>query len=185
MKKYILHFFLFALAAATSFTVLSCDKFDTLPLNVPMSVEIISQGSNLTIGESETFCLNNDETFQKNREKLKQVTFVEAAWRTKSVSANLQGTIELTLQDQNGNLLFNKTLPGADPAAYMSPNKPYILTLSANEIGLINSYLDQIFSQGNGSFCFEATATITVTSGSTPYLVDGYVDVVFETVINF
>jgi hypothetical protein len=185
MKKYILHLFLLLFAAAASFTFLSCDKFDTLPLNIPMSVEIVTQGSDSPIEESETFCLNNDENFQKNREKMKQVTFIEAAWRTKSVSANLVGTIELKLKDANGNQLFSKTLPGANPAAYMSPNKPYVLALSANEIGFINAYLEQIFSQGNQNFCFEATAAVTVTSGSTPYLVDGYVDVVFETIIHF
>src|SRR5512139_1495353 len=119
MKKYILHFFLFLLAAAASFTVLSCDKFDTFPLNIPMSVEIVSQGSNPLIEQSESFCLINDEDFQKYRDKIKRVTFIEAAWRTKSVSSNLRGTIVLTLRDENGNLLFSKTLPGADPAAYM------------------------------------------------------------------
>jgi len=185
MKKYILHNLLFVFAAIAVFTYLSCDKFDTFPLNIPMSVEIISQGSNSPIVESEVFCLNNDQEFQEYRDKMKKVTFIEAAWRTKAVSANLQGNITLSLRDGNGNLLFTKTLPGADPAAYKAPNQPYVLTLSANEIQLINTYLEQVFSQGNQSFCFQATATITATSGSTPYLVDGFVDVVFEAETQF
>jgi len=185
MKKYILHIFLFLAAAAASFTLLSCDKFNTFPLNIPMTVEIVSQGSNPSLEQSETFCLNNDQDFQKYRDKMKKVTFIEAAWRTKLVSANLQGTIELTLKDENGNTLFSKTLPNANPAVYMAPNQPYVIALSANEIALINQYLDDVFSQGNQSFCFEATATITVTSGSTPYLVDGYIDAVFEAETEF
>jgi len=185
MKKYILHTFLVLFSAVAAFMYFSCDKFDTFPLNIPMSVEIISQGSNSPIIQPEVFCLNNNQEFQDYRDKMKKVTFIEAAWRTKAVSSNLQGNITLSLRDGNGNLLFTKTLPGANPAAYMAPNQPYILVLSANEIQLINTYLDQIFSQGSQNFCFEATATITATSGSTPYLVDGFVDVVFEAETQF
>jgi hypothetical protein len=186
MKKYILNIILFLFTAAASFIYLSCDKFDTFPLNIPISAPVSVSGSGTFLQDDANFCLENDEDFQEYRDKMKQVTFVEAAWRTTYVSPGLQGNVNLTVRrGDNGNVLFTYDLPAIDPADYMAPNQPWIFQLNQNEVQLMNAYLDQIFNQGTQNFCFQATATVNVTGGTPTYQLEGFVDVVFEAETEF
>jgi hypothetical protein len=174
MKKLIN--FLPILLAAISFTFYSCDEFETLPLNIPISKEITTTGTNTVIVEVENICFDADSpTYLDYKEKIKSLTFLEAAWRTKSVSAGLQGNITLQIRTGNGTVVFSKTIPGVNPAAYQSPNQPYVFQLTEQEIDLINAYIESL-----NSLCFEATATVQVTGGTSPYQLVGIVDMIFE-----
>ncbi len=170
------------LTVLLSFTFLtSCDVVDSLknyPVNIPMSVTFSASGSSTSITENKDFCINNDSTFQEYSDKVKKVTFVEVAFRTISYSPeDLRGTIVVSLKDAAGNLLFSETIENASPGDYV--NTPYIISLTAEEIQAINTYLENALSN-NQTLCFSAGLNVSITSSAQTNSLEGAVDIVFE-----
>lgn len=170
--KNISRIFVFALVAALFFISNSCDKFDTFELNVPFPIEVVTQGSANPSVSTSDYCLNQSETFRDIVEDIKKVTFVEAAWRTDSVKNITSGTVSVKLEEIGGAVLFQKTLPGTNPADYKS--KPFILSFTETEITILNNYFNQYIDNPNR--CLRATVTATVQTGTAPYYLKGYVD---------
>jgi len=157
-----------------------CDEFNSLPLNIPFSINVHLQGSGSSLSDSsEPYCLNTDsDTYNEYRDKIKSLHFIEAAYRTKSVvPADLSGDITVTLRDDSGNELFRYVIPNATPADYMKPNSPYILQLTQDQIDFINQYLDNFLNSGA---CFSTTVTVDNITGNPPYSIEGAVDMVIE-----
>ncbi len=180
MKKYIIRtgtslFLLFLML-----TWNGCDAFNSLPLNIPFTLNVNVTGSDNSLSNSASYCLSTDsDTYTEYRDKINSLHFVEAAYRTKNVfPQGLSGNITVALQDGNGNNLFSYTIPGAAPADYMAPNSPYILQLSQSQIDFINTYLNSLLSTGA---CFTAVITVdNITGGNPPYSVNGAIDMVIE-----
>jgi len=174
----ILRTFVVVFIVALSFVNTSCDKFDTLPLNVPFSVTIVTQGNNNPSSSSSTYCLTESSTYQDYVEDIQKLTFIEAAWRTDSVKNIAAGTIKVTVRVVGGATLFQKTIAGTNPSAYLSPNAPYVLALSETEIEALNTYLNNYLQNPNQ--CLQATVEATVTTGTAPYYLRGIIDMVVE-----
>ena len=170
--------FVVIFAVVLSFTSTSCDEFSSFPINIPFSITVVTQGSNASISESTTYCLNQSETYQDYVDDIEGLTFVEAAWRTDTVKIPLTGTIEVTVKIVGGATLFQKTLAGTNPADYKSPNAPYVLTLTDAEIQALNSYLNSYLENPNQ--CLDVSVKATVTAGTPPYYLRGIVDIVVE-----
>ncbi len=179
MKKYIIRISTSLVLLFLMLTWNGCDKFNSLPLNIPFTIPVHVEGSAATLSDSESYCLSTDsQTYNDYRDKINSLHFVEAAYRTTNViPADLSGNVNVSLQDGDGNVLFSYDIPGAAPADYMSPNSPYILQLDQGQIDFINTYLNSLLSQGA---CFTATITVSNISGQAPYTIDGAVDMVIE-----
>jgi hypothetical protein len=179
MKKFFIQFGTSAILLFLMVAWNGCDSFNSLPLNIPFTIDVSVQGSAATLSDSQSYCLSTDsETYNEYRDKIQSLHFVEAAYRTTGVvPTNLTGNITVTLQDDNGNVLFSYDIPGATPADYMTPNSPYILQLNQSQIDFINTYLNNLLSQGA---CFTATVTVSNITGQPPYTVEGAIDMVIE-----
>jgi hypothetical protein len=179
MKKYIIRISTSLVLLFLMLTWNGCDKFNSLPLNIPFSLPFQIEGSAATLTDNVSYCLSTDsQTYNEYRDKINSLHFIEAAYRTTSVlPADLSGDINVTLQDGDGNVLFSYDIPNATPADYMSPNSPYILQLDQGQIDFINTYLNSLLNQGA---CFTATITVSNISGQAPYTIDGAVDMVIE-----
>ncbi len=179
MKKFLIQFSTSAVLLFLALTWNGCDKFNSLPLNIPFTINVSVSGSAATLTNSESYCLNTDsQTYTEYSDKINSLRFVEAAFRTKDVvPENLSGNINVSLQDGDGNTLFSYDVPGAAPADYMSPNTPYILQLDQSQIDFINTYLNSLLNQGA---CFTASITVSNITGQAPYSIDGAIDMVIE-----
>lgn len=174
----ILRIFVVVFVVALSFVNTSCDKFDTLPLNIPFAVTVTTQGNTNPSINSATYCLNESSTYRDYVEDIQKLTFVEAAWRTDSVKNITTGTVKVTVRVLGGATLFQKTIAGTNPSAYLSPNAPYVLTLTDTEIEALNTYLNNYLKEPNQ--CLQATVEATVTAGTAPYYLRGIIDMVVE-----
>ena len=161
------------------FTWNGCDQFNSLPLNIPFTVDVEVQGSGNTLTNSATFNLSSDsQTYNDYRDNIKSLHFIEAAYRTLNYSpANLSGDITVSLTNGNGDVLFSYQLPAVDPGTYKKPNSPYIFQLNQQQIDFINSYLEVALNSGAS---FTATMTVTNLTGQPPYDVHGAIDMVIE-----
>ena len=180
MNKMMKTFFII-FAAIISLVNLSCDKINTFPLNIPFSFPFTIQGSNNPATSSSQYCLSQSSTYQSYGEKMKKLTFIEAAWRTDSVKNITLGTLKVTVKIVGGAILFQKTLPPTNPAVYKST--PYVLSLTAAEIQALTNYFTGYLQ--NTAQCLEASIEATVTSGTIPYYLKGYVDMVVESETKF
>ncbi len=179
MKKYFIQFGTSAVLLFLMVTWNGCDKFNSLPLNIPFTFNVSVSGSAATLSDSQSYCLGTDsETYNEYRDKIHSLHFIEAAFRTTNVDPEtLSGNITVTLQDGDGNILFSYDIPGATPADYMTPNSPYILQLNQSQIDFINTYLNSLLNQGA---CFTATVTVNNITGQPPYTIEGAIDMVIE-----
>ncbi len=171
--------FLILFIIAVSFN--SCDSFESFPINVPIAVTINTSGNNTTISESTSFCLMDFSEYQDYRDDMQSVQYVTAAFRTVSASQGLTGDIVVTLQESpSGTILFQITIPNVQPADYIQ--NPYVIQLGPNEVTLINLFLGSIdFSNPLSDVCFTATLSVqNISGGSTPYSLQGVVEIVFE-----
>ena len=181
MKKYLMKinasvFLLFLLL-----TWNGCDEFNSLPLNIPFSINVTVAGTGSTITESTDFCFSTQsDTYNEYRDKVNSLHFVEAAFRTKDVNpADLTGDVVITLQG-NSNTLFTYTITDYTPADYQKPNMPHILQLNQQQIDFINTYLDDILNNSEGS-CFNATITVNnIVNGGQPSTLNVALDMVIE-----
>ena len=156
----------------------SCDEINSIELNVPVTKEITATGSNTSITESDSFCLDEtSDTYKSYQDKIKSLTFLEASYRTIAISdASLKGDINVTVSDINGNVLFSLSIPSVNLANYMKPNSPFTIQLTQNQVQAINLYLSNLNNQ-----CFKAVLTINnISGGSAPYSVTGAVDILLK-----
>jgi hypothetical protein len=157
----------------------SCDEINSIEVNIPVTKEISASGSNSKITEEPvSFCLDEaSDTYTEYKDKIKKLTFAQAAYRTVSVSdPSLKGDINLTVMDANGTTLFSLTIPNVILAAYMKPNSPFVIQLNQNQIQAIDLYLSNFTNQ-----CFKAVLTVNNISGGTaPYSMTGAVDILLK-----
>lgn len=172
LNKLLMSLVIFAL----TFLNTNCDKFDTLPLNIPFSITITTQGSTNPSVNSASYCLNESNTYQNYVEDIQKLTFVEAAWRTDSVNNISAATVKITVRVIGGATLFSKTLTSTNPSDYK--NASFILALTESEIQAVNNYLNTYLAQPNQ--CLQASVEATVTNGTAPYFLRGIVDMVVE-----
>lgn len=176
MKKYLTQT-LFVAALAVSLSLNGCilDALNTLTQNIPISQEFHINSSQTSYSRSETIDLSNSSTYQSYADKIEQINFVRAEYRTKVdsvIPADLSGNITVTLKDNTGKVLFTYPLGQVNPADYI--NTPYELDLNSTEIEAINTYLSTLTNK-------VFTATISITNISpTPYTLVGVIDIVFE-----
>ncbi|GEM_PF-4381181 len=159
----------------------ACDVLDTIktfPVNIPMSVTFSTSGSNSSMVQSSTFCVNQNETYLQYKDDISELTYVEAAIRTISYSpSDVRGDIVLKVYDPLGNVLFKEVLEDVSPGDYM--NTPYVITLNTDEFNTLNSYLQQALESG-GDICMTAEFSMNITQGSAPYSFEGALDIAFE-----
>lgn len=168
-------------AVTMSFINTSCDKFDTFPLNIPFSIEVVTQGNNSSVSDSTTYCLSQSTTYQDYVKDIEKLTFVEAAWRIDVVQSISSGDIEITVSINGGGTLFQKTLTNVNPSAYQSPNGPFVLILTDTEIQALNTYLNSYLKNPNQ--CIKAKVKATVKSPlpvTQKVYLQGTIDMVIE-----
>ena len=169
--KNIIKSFVVILAVTLSIANISCDKFDTLPLNIPFSFNFSASGSN-TQYNSGNYCFDvNSETFKDNQDKIKKITFIEAAYRTKTISdPALQVTLNIrVLNSLTDTDLINFSIQNFKPGDYIS--KPLVLTFDQTQVQALNTYLVS-------NKCLRAIITHTGNFGSQS--ITGAVDMVLE-----
>ncbi len=178
MKKYLTHT-LIIIAFAVPFLFSGCilDALNSLTENIPISQEFHISSSQTSYTKSETFDLSNSSTYQRYENKIQQIEYVRAEFRTVAdsvIPADLSGDITVTLKDDSGNLLFEKQLNNVKPADYETT--PYQLNLNSTEIAAINAYVSVLSNR-----VFTATISITnISSSVKPYTLVGVLDVVFQ-----
>lgn len=174
ITKIILTVFLFS----SLIMVNSCDELANLPVNVPIVVNFSTSGNNTTLEETSTFCLSNYEEWRDNQEDVNGATFVSAAYWTESASSGLQGDITVSLSDEFGNVLFIYTID--DYVASDNIDKPFVLELNENQIQALDNYLS-VIGAGENDLCFNSNLTVSnITGNSTPYQLNGRVEIVIE-----
>ncbi|MGE5811795.1 MAG: hypothetical protein ACM339_09850 [Ignavibacteria bacterium] len=178
MKKYILHLFLFFFAAAASFTILSCDEFNTFPINIPITFEFTVTGSDSDY-DSGIYCLSESEAYQEYRENAESITYLKAQYRTISISDNsVEGTINIRVLNSSGTAIIDFTETNFAPADYIS--SAFTITLEQNEIQAFNTYLNSL---PDDQKCFRVVIAVTGINGT--QTLNGAVDVVFEVETKF
>lgn len=171
MQKLIKVFPIFLLLTAITFWG-GCDKFDSLPLNIPFSIPFNISGSNSSYNTG-TYCLDSEsETYRDNFDKIKNLSYIKSAINIKSVSdASLSINLNVTVKKGNGDIIFSFDIPNFKPADYM--DKAYELTLSQDQIIALNTYLQNL-----GDNCFEAMLSANGIEGVQS--VSGNLDIVIE-----
>lgn len=176
MKKNLTHI-LIIIAVAVPFLFSGCilDALNTVTQNIPINKKFYISSSDTSYSKSETIDLSNSTTYQRYEDKIQQISFVQAEFRTVAdsvIPSNLSGNVTLTVKDNSGNLLFSYPLGTITPADYES--SPFQLSLSSSEIKLINDYLSTLSNK-----IFVATISITNVS-PTPYSLVCAIDIVFQ-----
>lgn len=177
MKKK-LNIFFYALILSSTIIFVSCDQFENVFLNLPISKEITATGNGPDIFERETICFTDYDSFNDNADDIEEIKYVTSAFFTINATAGLQGTgIIATLYRGDGTTqLFSFTMPSAVADDYK--NNPLKLTLNQQQIDLLNNYLANY--KTNNCFVAELrVANVTGTSGP-PYSITGKFEMVVE-----
>ncbi len=175
MKKLILTIPLTALVIFSLITFNACDKFENLPLNIPIVFKFAITNANPV--STEDVCMDQSSSFQEYRDKFKNLSLVEAVFRiTTVVPADVQGTIVIEVWRTDTNqLLMTRSYPNIKPADYLPDNVPLNLQLTQAEIDLVNAYLD-----ANPNACFRAIISgSNVTPTGSNFDIKGVVDILF------
>ena len=181
MKKYLN--IILAITVAIAFAVINfgCDEFNNFPVNIPISKQIVATGNNtIAFGEGD-FCLDKDsQSYKDFRDKFSKLTFIQAAYRTRTVTANgisapnLKGDLVITVKTELKSLLFTITLSNVNPSDYI--NKAIPLSLNQNQIQAINAYVGNL-----NNTCFNESIEVqNISGGNPPYVITGVIDMVFE-----
>jgi hypothetical protein len=161
-----------------------CDIIDALEsyqANIAGSVDVNPSGNDAVIVDSEFFCLSDNETYQDYANQVESIEFAKAAYRTDSTySGDVRGNITVTLAPSVGSAI-TRTITNANPADYIST--PYEFELTESELTELNDNLQTQLEAGF-DICINASVSITITSGTPPYAVDGVVDYNFIADIN-
>lgn len=171
------NFLITLLLTGSVFLNSGCDvinSFETLPINIPISLPVYISGDGDDLSETQNFCLENFPDFNKYQNEIEDVNFVELSFRTKSFSpSNLRGNISFELMDASGNVIFMDELNNISPAEF--EQNPYVLQLSDDEINMMNEYLDS-----EDGTCFTGKVNLQITEGSGNNNLTGIIDIVFE-----
>jgi hypothetical protein len=151
----------------------SCDKFNSIPLNIPYSIPFFVSGSGSTYYTG-SYCPDaQSTTYQDYEDKIQSLSYVQASLTIDSLStASLTANVQIQVTDGSGNTLFTYNIDNFTPADYM--NKAYVLTLTQNDIIALNTYLNKDLSDN----CFQVTIQVSNLNG-TQY-VGGNLDLVLE-----
>ncbi len=174
--------------AITMFSLLSlfngCEDLADIPLNIPIVVEFTVSGSETSAHESVSFCLNQYQEWEDNKDKIKSINYLSAAYWTISFSPDaLVGSINATLKDKNNITLLSFSLPNVSPGDYI--NNPYKIELTQAEVDYFNDYLNNLQEDPTCSTpSFTAEFNITNISGGTPYTINGKVELILETTVS-
>lgn len=152
-----------------------CDAFDSLPINIPLSVQVVITGNDNSLSETNSFCLDQYESYNDIAEDINTLTFIEGALRIDSVSnVNLQGNIRVELKNSAAQTLFVIVINNVKPSNYMV--NPYVFPLTVDQVQLLNQYIQNMQNK-----CFISEVQVTgITGGSTPHYIRAYIDMVFE-----
>lgn len=168
---------LIALFAISLTTYYGCDEFETLPINIPISVAFTISGGN-TSSNPTSFCLSESSVYQEYKEKIKSgsMTLVEISLRTTSVDpASIQGDVTIVIRRSDNTVIYTTTLTNIKPADYLSPNSPYVVTITGDQAAAFDSYLN---SQGD---CFSAVISVSnIQGGTSVTTLSGVVDVLIS-----
>lgn len=147
-----------------------CDQLENFEVNIPIEVTFHVSGDNAAdASETITFCLNQYDEWNDNKENLQSVKYLKAAYWTMGYSpAALMGTISFALYDNSGTLLISGTLPNVSPGDYI--NSPLEFELTSIQVEAFNTYLSEIRNSEDPSCMvpsFTAVGSITGVSGTT------------------
>ncbi len=163
-----------------------CEDLADIPLNIPIVVEFTINGSETSDFESTSFCLNQYEEWNDNKDKIKSVKFLSAAyWTLDFAPDNLTATISASVKDKNGITLFSFMLTDVSPGD--ASINPYKIELSSEEIDAFNAYLNNLQEDPTcmtPSFTAQYTVSNVSWSGAEEYTIIGKVEIVLETVVS-
>ena len=172
-----LKIFLVTILFPSMFLLNGCilDSLKTITQNAPMSQEFKVNSSQTSYSATETIDLSNSSTYQSYQDKIQQIKFIQAEFRTKSVTpTDLSGNVTLILKDNSGNTLVNYSLGQINPSDYIT--NPFQLQLNDTQIAAINAYLSILSNKK-----LKATLQIdNISSSVKPYSLDCVLDIVFE-----
>lgn len=181
MKK-LIKISLTAFASLLLFFSSGCDEFNSLPLNIPITVNFSLDGGALS--STRDFCLDDYSSYTDFQENIENIQLLRVIYRTFTVTpTNLKGDIRIvvTQDDGTGTVLVNQVISGVTPADYISPNQPLEFILTQEELQAFNAYLSQL-----QNLCFTATISVeNITAGDPPYQLTGAVDILFEAETSF
>jgi len=166
--------------ATSLFLVMSCDELGQLPINVPVSIEFTTSGTNTSLTETNSFCLSDYEEWQENQDDIQSVTFLTASyWTLAGSSPNLSGDLIFTLLSSSGSTIFSYNFGTVTAADY--EDTPFQLQLSAAQIQALDDYLSDLAVNDK---CFQSVLTITNITGDTnaqgQFVLNGKVEIVLE-----
>lgn len=158
----------------------SCDELSQLPINVPVSIEFTSSGTNTSLTETNYFCLSDYEEWRDNQDDIQSVTFLTASyWTLDGSSPNLRGDLVFTLLNASGTAIFTFDFGTITAANY--EDTAFELQLTAAQIQALDDYLSDLAVNDK---CFQSVLTITNITGDTniqgQYVLNGKVEIVLE-----
>ncbi len=156
----------------------SCSQFENLFLNLPIKKKITASGGGPTVVERELFCLSDYDAYNDNKDDIKSIKYVSAAYITISASPGLQGSsLSASVFRSDGvTPIFSITLPNPVAANYIK--NAYKLELTQTQIAAFNASLADYKNED----CFVAELRISnVTgTGNPPYTITGQIEIVVE-----
>ena len=156
-----------------------CDALENFLFDLPIDFEVTAS-DNSGSGQGESYCLEQNETYNDYVDKLNSITLVEAHIVTQSISSGdegIQGDGELHLYEGTvpvGAPLITVMDTGVKPADHFSPNG-YKINLTQADIDKVNSSL------ANGNTCFYADYVVNNVQGANgSFTVVLKIDVLFQ-----
>jgi hypothetical protein len=155
--------------------ILSCDELENLFINLKISQEMTATGDG-PISETGFFCLSDFDEVDDNDDKILEIKYVAAAYRTLSSTPGLTGDIFASLVSDDGTTIFSITIPGVMVEDFI--DNPFEIVLTQAQIDLFNSYLADYKNKD----CYTTTlSVINITAGAgPPYSLTGVVEIVVE-----
>ena len=180
--KILIKISLTAFASVLLFFSSGCDDFNSLPLNIPITVNFSMDGGALS--STRNFCLDEYASYTDFQDNIENIQLLRVIYRTFTVTpTDLKGDIRIvvTQDDGTGTVLVNQVISGVTPADYISPNQPLEFILTQEELQAFNAYLSQL-----NNLCFSATISVeNISAGDPPYQLSGAVDILFEAETSF
>ena len=169
-----------AFASVLLFFSGGCDDFNSLPLNIPITVNFDLNGGALS--STRNFCLDDYSAYTDYQDNINNIQLLRVIYRTYSVTpTDLKGDIRIVVTKDDGTVLVNQVISGVTPADYISPNQPLEFILTQEELQAFNAYLAQL-----NNLCFTATISVeNITAGEPPFALTGAVDILFEAETSF
>ncbi|MBK7379250.1 MAG: hypothetical protein IPJ03_09615 [Ignavibacteriales bacterium] len=171
-----------AFASVLLFFSSGCDDFNSLPLNIPITVNFSMDGGALS--STRNFCLDEYASYTDFQDNIENIQLLRVIYRTFTVTpTDLKGDIRIvvTQDDGTGTVLVNQVISGVIPADYISPNQPLEFILTQEELQAFNAYLSQL-----NNLCFSATISVeNISAGDPPFQLSGAVDILFEAETSF